>query len=252
MLFRSVTDILLLDVTPLSLGIETLGGIMTKLINRNTTIPTKKSQVFSTAADGQTAIEVKIYQGERELVRDNKLLGNFNLVGIPPAPKGVPQIEITFDIDADGIVNVGAKDKATNKDQSMTIASSSGLSDKDIERMVHDAEQYAETDKARRSLIEEGNKADSVCQDTEKAMNEFKDQIDATEKEKVTKLVAELRELAAKGQAGDASLTPEQIKAKIDETQQASLGLFQKVYEKRAAESSSSSSEEKKEEEKKN
>ena len=248
----NVTDILLLDVTPLSLGIETLGGIMTKLINRNTTIPTKKSQVFSTAADGQTAIEVKIYQGERELVRDNKLLGNFNLVGIPPAPKGVPQIEITFDIDADGIVNVGAKDKATNKDQSMTIASSSGLSDKDIERMVHDAEQYAETDKARRSLIEEGNKADSVCQDTEKAMNEFKDQIDATEKEKVTKLVAELRELAAKGQAGDASLTPEQIKAKIDETQQASLGLFQKVYEKRAAESSSSSSEEKKEEEKKN
>jgi molecular chaperone DnaK len=164
----NVTDILLLDVTPLSLGIETLGGIMTKLINRNTTIPTKKSQVFSTAADGQTAIEVKIFQGERELVRDNKLLGNFNLVGIPPAPKGVPQIEITFDIDADGIVNVSAKDKATNKDQSMTIASSSGLSDKDIERMVSDAEQYAETDKERRSLIEEGNKADSVAHDTQK------------------------------------------------------------------------------------
>ena len=202
----NVTDILLLDVTPLSLGmlyklsfffhsvahseysgIETLGGIMTKLISRNTTIPTKKSQVFSTAADGQTAIEVKIYQGERELVRDNKLLGNFNLVGIPPAPKGVPQIEITFDIDAgessdnlqgngnvfllvyvDGIVNVSAKDKATGKDQSMTIASSSGLSDKDIEKMVSDAEQFAESDKARRSLIEEANKADSVCADTEK------------------------------------------------------------------------------------
>lgn len=160
---------------------------MTKLITRNTTIPTKKSQVFSTAADGQTAIEVKIYQGERELVRDNKLLGNFNLVGIPPAPKGVPQIEITFDIDADGIVNVSAKgkyfkqlehsktcpdihtlDKATNKDQSMTIASSSGLNDKDIEKMVTDAEQYAETDKARRAVIEEANKADSVCHDTEK------------------------------------------------------------------------------------
>ena len=160
---------------------------MTKLINRNTTIPSKKSQVFSTAADGQTAIEVKIYQGERELVRDNKLLGNFNLVGIPPAPKGVPQIEITFDIDAgessdnfqgscdvflqfyvDGIVNVSAKDKATGKDQSMTIASSSGLSEKDIEKMVADAEQFAETDKARRSLIEEANKADSVCADTEK------------------------------------------------------------------------------------
>ena len=164
----NVTDILLLDVTPLSLGIETLGGIMTKLISRNTTIPTKKSQVFSTAADGQTAIEVKIYQGERELVRDNKLLGSFNLVGIPPAPKGVSQIEITFDIDADGIVNVSAKDKATNKDQSMTIASSSGLSDKDIERMVSDAEQYAESDKARRDLIEESNKGESVCTDTEK------------------------------------------------------------------------------------
>lgn len=237
----NVTDILLLDVTPLSLGIETLGGIMTKLISRNTTIPTKKSQVFSTAADGQTAIEVKIYQGERELVRDNKLLGNFNLVGIPPAPKGVPQIEITFDIDADGIVNVGAKDKATGKDQSMTIASSSGLSDKDIEKMVSDAEEFAEADKSRRALIEEANKADSVCADTEKAMNEFKDQLDATEKDKVTKLVGELRELAAKGQVGDNSITAETIREKISETQNASLGLFQKVYEKRAAENSASS-----------
>ncbi|EIW80347.1 heat shock protein [Coniophora puteana RWD-64-598 SS2] len=238
----NVTDILLLDVTPLSLGIETLGGIMTKLISRNTTIPTKKSQVFSTAADGQTAIEVKIYQGERELVRDNKLLGNFNLVGIPPAPKGVPQIEITFDIDADGIVNVSAKDKATNKDQSMTIASSSGLSDKDIERMVAESEQYAESDKERRALIEEGNKGESVCSDTEKAMNEFKEQLDATEKEKVSKLVAELREIAAKGQQGDASVTADQIREKINETQQASLGLFQKVYEKRNAEGASNES----------
>ncbi|KAG6332276.1 hypothetical protein ID866_6816 [Astraeus odoratus] len=237
----NVTDILLLDVTPLSLGIETLGGIMTKLINRNTTIPTKKSQVFSTAADGQTAIEVKIFQGERELVRDNKLLGNFNLVGIPPAPKGVPQIEITFDIDADGIVHVNAKDKATGKDQSMTIASSSGLSDKDIERMVADAEKYAEDDKSRRLLIEEANKGESVCTDTEKAMNEFKDQLDATEKEKVTKLVGELRELSAKGLAGDSSVTSDQIREKISETQQASLGLFQKVYEKRSAENASSS-----------
>lgn len=247
----NVTDILLLDVTPLSLGIETLGGIMTKLISRNTTIPTKKSQVFSTAADGQTAIEVKIYQGERELVRDNKLLGNFNLVGIPPAPKGVPQIEITFDIDADGIVNVSAKDKATNKDQSMTIASSSGLSDKDIERMVSDAEQFAESDKARRDLIEESNKGESVCSDTEKAMNEFKDQLDATEKEKVTKLVTELRELAAKGQAGDGAVTAEQIREKINETQQASLGLFQKVYEKRNAENAASESSSETKEEKK-
>ncbi|KAG2132293.1 Hsp70 protein-domain-containing protein [Suillus bovinus] len=247
----NVTDILLLDVTPLSLGIETLGGIMTKLISRNTTIPTKKSQVFSTAADGQTAIEVKIYQGERELVRDNKLLGNFNLVGIPPAPKGVPQIEITFDIDADGIVNVSAKDKATNKDQSMTIASSSGLSDKDIERMVADAEQFAESDKARRDLIEESNKGESVCSDTEKAMNEFKDQLDAAEKEKVTKLVTELRELAVKGQAGDSAVTSEQIREKINETQQASLGLFQKVYEKRNAENAASESSSEAKEEKK-
>ncbi|KAI0067655.1 heat shock protein 70 [Artomyces pyxidatus] len=249
----NVTDILLLDVTPLSLGIETLGGIMTKLISRNTTIPTKKSQVFSTAADGQTAIEVKIYQGERELVRDNKLLGNFNLVGIPPAPKGVPQIEITFDIDADGIVNVSAKDKATNKDQSMTIASSSGLSDKDIERMVSDAEQYAESDKARRDVIEESNKAESVCADTEKAMAEFKDQLDATEKDKVTKHIADLRELAAKGQAGDGSVTADAIREKISEAQQASLGLFQKVYEKRNAENNASAApetEEKKEEKK--
>ncbi|KAG1883202.1 mitochondrial Hsp70 chaperone [Suillus fuscotomentosus] len=175
---------------------------LTKLISRNTTIPTKKSQVFSTAADGQTTIEVKIYQGERELVRDNKILGNFKLVGIPPAPKGVPQIEITFDIDADGIVNVPAKDKATNKDQSMTIASSS----------------FAESDKARRDLIEESNKGESVCSDTEKAMNEFKDPLDATEKEKVTKLVTELRELAAKGQPGDGAVTSEQIREKINET----------------------------------
>ncbi|KIP11332.1 hypothetical protein PHLGIDRAFT_83804 [Phlebiopsis gigantea 11061_1 CR5-6] len=246
-----VTDILLLDVTPLSLGIETLGGIMTKLITRNTTIPTKKTQTFSTAADGQTAIEVKIYQGERELVRDNKLLGNFNLVGIPPAPKGVPQIDITFDIDADGIVHVTAKDKATNKDQSMTITSSSGLSDRDIERMVEESEKYAETDKARKAVIEEANKADSVCADTEKAMGEFKDQLDATEKDKVEKLVAELRELAVKGQTADESVNADLIREKIAETQQASLGLFQKVYEKRAAENSTNTSEAKEDEEKK-
>ncbi|OCH90616.1 heat shock protein 70, partial [Obba rivulosa] len=247
----NVTDILLLDVTLLSLGIETLGGIMTKLISRNTTIPTKKSQTFSTAADGQTAIEVKVFQGERELVRDNKLLGSFNLVGIPPAPKGVPQIEITFDIDADGIVHVTAKDKATNKDQSMTIASSSGLSDKDIERMVSDAEQYAEQDKERKTVIEEANKADSVCSETEKAMEEFKAQLDAAEQEKVAKLVAELREIAVKGQAGDTSISVDAIREKINETQKASLGLFQKVYENRnAQENASESASEKKDEEK--
>lgn len=243
----NVTDVLLLDVTPLSLGIETLGGIMTKLIQRNTIIPTKKSQVFSTAADGQTAIEVKIYQGERELVRDNKLLGNFNLVGIPPAPKGVPQIEITFDIDADGIVNVSAKDKATNKDQSMTIASSSGLSDKEIERMVEESEKFAEQDKTRKLVIEESNRAESVCADTEKAMAEFKDQLEGGEREKVTKLVQELREIVAKAQSGDQSLTPDEIREAINNTQQASLGLFQKVYEKRQAANESKEPEEPKE-----
>merc|ERR1712058_154155 len=154
-----VTDVLLLDVTPLSLGIETWGGVFTRLINRNTTIPTKKSQVFSTAADFQTAVEIKVYQGERELVRDNKLLGNFQLVGIPPAHRGVPQIEVTFDIDADSIVHVHAKDKSTNKDQSITIASGSGLSDSEIQNMVDDAEKYGAQDKERKDAIEAANRA---------------------------------------------------------------------------------------------
>lgn len=225
----NVTDILLLDVTPLSLGIETLGGVFSRLIPRNTTIPTKKSAVFSTAADGQTAIEVKVYQGERELVRDNKILGNFQLSGLPPAPKGVPQIEISFDIDADGIVNVRAFDKATNKEQSTTIASSSGLSDKEIENMVSDAERYSESDKARRQVIEEANRGENFVTDTEKSLSEFEAQLDAAEREKVKKLLSELREVAAKGAAGDVSVKAEDIKAALDAAQQASLGLFQKV-----------------------
>ena len=190
--------------------------------------------MFSTAADGQTAVDIQVYQGERELVKDNKLLGNFQLTGIPPAPKGVPQIEVTFDIDADGIVNVGAKDKATNKDQSMTIAAGSGLSEQEIERMVNDAEQHAEADKARRVVIEEANRAQSVAGETSKAMAEFKDQLDKEEAEKVQKLVEELEGLASRGVSGDGDLTADEIKAKIDETQQASLGLFKKVYESRA------------------
>ncbi|EPQ29672.1 uncharacterized protein PFL1_02892 [Pseudozyma flocculosa PF-1] len=234
-----VTDVLLLDVTPLSLGIQTLGGVFTRLINRNTTIPTKKSQVFSTAADGQTAVDIQVYQGERELVRDNKLLGNFQLTGIPPAPKGVPQIEVTFDIDADGIMHVSASDKATNKDQSMTISAGSGLSDTEIERMVADAEQYAESDKARKAVIEEANRAHSVCGETTKAMQEFSEQLPADEKEKLNVLIKETEELAAKGLNADSDVTADAIREKIDATQQASLQLFKLVYEKRGQQGSS-------------
>merc|ERR1711934_805980 len=157
-----VKDVLLLDVTPLSLGIETLGGVFTRLIPRNTTIPTKKGQVFSTAADNQTQVGIKCLQGEREMAADNKMLGQFDLVGIPPAPRGVPQIEVTFDIDANGIVNVGAKDKATGKEQAITIRSSGGLSDSDIEKMVNDAEANVEADKVKKELIEATNDADSL------------------------------------------------------------------------------------------
>ncbi|KAF4553025.1 Heat shock 70 kDa protein-like protein [Elsinoe fawcettii] len=229
-----VTDVLLLDVTPLSLGIETLGGVFTRLINRNTTIPTKKSQVFSTAADFQSAVEIKVYQGERELVRDNKLLGNFQLVGIPPAHRGVPQIEVTFDIDADSIVHVHAKDKSTNKDQSITIASGSGLSDNEIQSMVDDAEKYAETDKERKSAIETANRADSVANDTEKALKEFEDKLDKTEAEPIKQKITELREIIAKSQSGEGNVTAEELKAKTDELQNASLTLFDKMHKARS------------------
>merc|ERR1712076_355226 len=176
-----VTDVLLLDVTPLSLGIETLGGVMTKLIQRNTTIPTKKSQVFSTAADGQTQVEIKVHQGEREMAADNKMLGQFQLVGIPPAPRGVPQVEVTFDIDANGIVNVSARDKGTGKEQQIVIQSSGGFSKDDIENMVKDAEKYADEDKKRREMIEERNRADQIIHDIDTKLDEYKNQLDATE-----------------------------------------------------------------------
>ncbi|KAF2113288.1 mitochondrial heat shock protein-like protein [Lophiotrema nucula] len=229
-----VTDVLLLDVTPLSLGIETLGGVFTRLINRNTTIPTKKSQVFSTAADFQSAVEIKVYQGERELVRDNKLLGNFQLVGIPPAHRGVPQVEVTFDIDADSIVHVHAKDKSTNKDQSITIASGSGLSDSEIENMVQDAEKYQEADKERKNAIESANRADSVVNDTEKALKEFEDRLDKAEAEKIKEKISGLREFIAQSQSGEGTATAAEIKEKTDELQNASLTLFDQMHKARS------------------
>ncbi|KAJ3182057.1 70-kilodalton heat shock protein [Geranomyces variabilis] len=238
----AVDQLLLLDVTPLSLGIETLGGVFSRLISRNTTIPTKKSQVFSTAADGQTQVQIKVYQGERELVKDNKLLGQFNLVGIPPATRGTPQIEVTFDIDADGIVNVAARDKTTGKDQSLTIAASSGLSDAEIEKMVNQAEQFAETDKKRKEVIEASNHAESIINDTEKAMTEFKDQLDKAEADKIKAMIVDLREMLAKGSEEN---SPETIKEKYGELQQASLKLFDLVYKSRAAQDASSSSDNK-------
>jgi len=188
-----VKDVLLLDVTPLSLGIETLGGVFTRLIPRNTTIPTKKGQVFSTAADNQTQVGIKVLQGEREMAADNKMLGQFDLVGIPPSPRGVPQIEVTFDIDANGIVNVGARDKATGKEQAITIRSSGGLSDEDIEKMVHEAEQMAEADKGRKALIEAKNDADSVLYSSEKTLNEYKDKLPAEDAAGIQTAIDELK-----------------------------------------------------------
>jgi molecular chaperone DnaK len=222
-----VKDVLLLDVTPLSLGIETLGGVFTRIIERNTTIPTKKGQVFSTAEDNQGAVTIRVFQGEREMAADNKILGQFDLMGIPPAPRGMPQIEVTFDIDANGIVNVSAKDKATNKEQQIRIQASGGLSEGDIEKMVKDAEANAAEDKKRREAVDAKNHADALVHSTEKALAEHGAKVGEPERKAIEDALADLKE-ALKGEDAEG------IKAKTNTLAQASMKLGEAMYQQQA------------------
>ncbi len=226
-----VKDVVLLDVTPLSLGIETLGGVFTRLIDRNTTIPTNKSQIFSTAEDNQGAVTIRVFQGEREMAADNKLLGQFNLEDIPPAPRGMPQIEVTFDIDANGIVSVSAKDKGTNKEQKITIQASGGLSDEDIEKMVKEAEENAEADKERRELVESRNQAESLINSTEKSLEEHSDKVDPTTVEAIELAVSALKEDLEKD-----DVTAEKIKGGIQNVTEAAMKLGEAIYKAQAEE----------------
>jgi molecular chaperone DnaK len=226
-----VKDVLLLDVTPLSLGIETLGGVFTRLIDRNTTIPTRKSQVFSTAEDNQTAVTIRVFQGEREMAADNKVLGQFDLVGIPPSQRGMPQIDVTFDIDANGIVNVSAKDKATEKEQQIRIQASGGLSDDDVERMVQEAEQHAEEDKSKREMIDTRNSADSLIHSTEKNLTDYGDKVPEEDKAAIETAIQELKDVL---EVEDGDI--EEITAKTGALTEASMKLGEAMYKESQAE----------------